>query len=93
MSRSKKKTAIYHICYGNNTPYYRNARKHLRTIMKQEMQKLKYKSPEEIDEKIMGFQNKHDTSYDEWNEPTDGTYIARPGDRFNEKEIEKLKRK
>lgn len=94
MSRSKKKVAIYHICYGNNTPYYKAARKHLRTLMKRELQKLKHHSIEEIDEKIMGFQNKHDTKYDEWNEPTDGTYLVRPNGReFSKEEIEKLKRK
>ena len=51
------------------------------------------KDLEVIDEKVMGFQNKHDNDYDEWNEPTDGTYVATKGELFTEEDIKKLKRK
>lgn len=93
MSRSRKKVAVAHVCTGSNTEFYKDARKHLRTMMKQEMQRLKGKDPEQIDEEVMGFQNKHDPSYNDWNEPTDGTYVATKGEFFTEEDIKKLKRK
>ena len=92
MSRSRKKVAKAQVCWGNNTPYYKAARKHLRVKNKQEMQRLG-KDLEVVDEKVMGFQNKHDNDYDEWNEPTDGTYVATKGEFFTEEDIKKLKRK
>lgn len=42
----------------------------------------------------MGYQNKHNTKYDEWNEPTDGTYVIWNPDNFHDEEhIKVLKRK
>lgn len=55
-------------------------------MMKQETQR---KDLEVIVEEVM---NKHDTYYNDWNEPTDGTFTPRPGylDKEEEKEKKEL---
>lgn len=95
MSRSRKKYAKTGFCYGDNTPYYKLARKHLRTLNKQNLRHLIANFHiDDVADKVMSFQNKHDTKYDEGNEPTDGTYIVTKEDEYWTKErIKKLKRK
>ena len=79
MSRSRYKVAKCPICYGSNTPYYKMARRHLRSLNKRTMRDLLSRHRGdwgEIDDRIVSFDNRHDTEYDDWNEPTDGsTYI------------------
>lgn len=84
MSRSKRKHSIYFTCQGDNTPYYKCARRHLRAINKQEMRHLLSNFIiEEIDERVMGYDNKHDTGYNDWNEPTDGHGIIIDKNEWN----------
>ncbi len=74
MSRSKKKVAKTGICTGNNTEYYRLARRQLRRLNNSELSKLQNKStPDEIDEQILTYQKRHCPAFDEWDEPTDGS--------------------
>lgn len=95
MSRSRKKYAKACIAHGDNTPYYKLARKHLRTLNKQNLRHLIANfQMDEVDDKVISFQNKHDTKYDEWNEPTDGTFIViKESEHWSKERIEKLKRK
>lgn len=98
MSRSKKKHAVVHICFGNNAPFYKAARRHLRSLNNQELKRvLANTNTDEIDEVIKNYQNKHDRKYDKWFEPTDACVVWEGkqinkyiGDKLN---IKKLKRK
>lgn len=95
MSRSRKKHAVWHICCGNNSWYYKDARRYLRTMNRREMRNLlSHHNIELLEERIMGYQNKHNTKYDEWNEPTDGSYVLWcPDELHDEESIKALKRK
>lgn len=86
MSRSRRKYAVEYICQGDNTPYYKQARRHLRSMNKQEMRHLTANyNPDVIDDLVMGFDNKHDIGYNDWNEPTDGHGIITDKNQWNYK--------
>lgn len=62
---------------------------------KREMRNLlSHHDIELLEERIMGYQNKHNTKYDEWNEPTDGTYVIWSPNKIHDVDsIKILKRK
>lgn len=93
MSRSYKKVAKQNIAYGSNTEYYRNRARHTRTLNKQNLKNALQYEEDVIDDFIINMKPNQNTHFDEWNEPTDGSYIideTNPGS-YKNKEVEEIK--
>lgn len=76
MSKSYSKYKMIGICYGNNTPFYRERRVHQRRVNKNRLRNTmaKYNNDEIDDEFIPYIIPKED----HWDEPTDGHYKGYP---------------
>lgn len=76
MSRTYRKALRVGICYGNNTPFYKARRRHIRNINSQLMKNMMaHMSPDELNDNIYNIVL---PKKDDWMEPTDGTYLVLP---------------
>ncbi len=81
MSRSKRKPKIG-IAYGSNTEFYRDRNRNTRTKNRRILRKALMEGNEDELEFVS---NKRNPSYDNWNEPTDGSYLLDKDDPLYEK--------
>lgn len=76
MSKSYGKYLTVGMCYGNNTPYYRERRKHQRRVNRNLLRKvLAHFDGEEIDENFTSYNIPKEN---QWDEPTDGHWKSYP---------------
>lgn len=72
MSKSYGKYKTCGICYGNNTPYYKDRRRKVRMKNKQRLENMiAHYNPEDYDDV---FEPYIIPKKDSWDEPTDGTW-------------------
>jgi hypothetical protein len=72
MSKSYGKYKTCGICYGNNTPYYKDRRRKVRMKNKQRLENMiAHYNPEDYDDV---FEPYSIPKKDSWDEPTDGTW-------------------
>lgn len=84
MSKSYAKKIKLGICSGSNTEFYRDRRKHQRHINSNRIKNvLANNEADEFDDKYIPY---NIPKNDDWEEPTDGTFILTPQDA---KEYEK----
>ena len=71
MSKSYGRYKTVGICYGSNTEFYRDRRRHERVVNKQQIRNLlANKNINEFDERFAQYKEPKNT----WDEPTDGSY-------------------
>ena len=76
MSKSYGKYLTVGMCYGNNTPFYRERRKHWRRVNKNRLRKvLAHFDGEDIDDNYNPYII---PTQDLWDEPTDGHWKTFP---------------
>lgn len=95
MSRSYRKPKAF-ICSGKNTEYYRERNRNTRTNNKRILNKLSnyrgeigFDDLEELfeeEQKLEFIYNKKNKDFDTWNEPTDGSFMAKESD-FKDEDI------
>ena len=72
MSKSYGKYKTCGVCYGNNTPYYKDRRRKVRIKNKQRLENMiAHHNPEDYDDV---FEPYIIPKNDSWDEPTDGTW-------------------
>ena len=78
MSRSYKKAVKCGICTGSNTEFYHSMNRKVRNKNNQMLRNLMANYDiEEIDDMIVTYKPIHD----DWNEPTDGTFLVNKKDK------------
>lgn len=78
MSKSYSKYKMIGICYGNNTPFYRERRVHQRRVNKNRLRNAMAKyNNDEIDDEFIPYVIPKE---DQWDEPTDGHYKGYPNE-------------
>ena len=76
MSKSYGKYKTIGMCYGNNTPYYKERRIHQRRVNRGRLRNvIANYHPEDIDDKFMPYEIPRE---DQWDEPTDGHWKEYP---------------
>ena len=81
MSKSYGKYKTCGVCYGNNTPYYKDRRRKVRMKNKQRLENMiAHHNPEDYDDVFDPYKiPKKDT----WMEPTDGSWKSYPDELKN----------
>lgn len=85
MSKSYGKYKTQGICYGDNTEYYRDRRKHQRRVNNHRIRNVIANN--NIDDFDDNYQELTIPKKDSWDEPTDGTY------RLHARDVKELKEK
>lgn len=91
MARSKKKHCKMQVACGNDTQWFKDRRRNTRHKNKHMLRNLlSNKTLDVLADLIISLQNKHNTSYDDWNKPSDGTYLCFDKDnQYYERNIRK----
>lgn len=77
MSRSRKKHCKLQYACGNDGPWFKDRRKNTRIKNKHMLRNLLSKYDiTDVADLIISIQNKQNKNFDDWNKPSDGTYLC-----------------